>query len=118
MRILLSGTLTPEVLAQVADAMVEAESAADVCPPRVTDLARVTRFEVGFDDIFWLARQRRQHPPANPIRSAVVVSTPVQVGFARMLQTLNDHPQVTLRIFADVDVALAWLADDPPAPHA
>ncbi len=110
MRIVLSGTLTSEDLVEAADAMGEAESAADVCPPRVTDLARVTRFEVGFDDMFRLARRRRRQPPANPIRSAVVAATPVQVGFARMLQTLNDHPKVTMRIFSDLDGALAWVA--------
>lgn len=110
MRIVLSGVLTSEELVRVADTMGEAEDAAVVCPPRVTDLARVTRFEVGFEDMFWLARRRREQPPANPIRSAVVATTPVQVGFARMLQTLNDHPWVTMRIFPDADGALAWLA--------
>ncbi|MET0399057.1 MAG: hypothetical protein ABW277_19850 [Longimicrobiaceae bacterium] len=110
MRIVLSGTLTSEELVRVADAMGEAEDAMVVCPPRVTDLERVTRFEVGFEDMFRLARRRRQQPPANPIRSAIVATTPVQVGFARMLQTLNDHPWVTMRIFPDADGALAWLA--------
>lgn len=114
MRIVLTGTLTSEDLVRVADAMGEAEDAADVCPPRVTDLACVARFEVGFDDMFRLARRRRQQPPANPIRSAVVASTPVQIGYARMLQTLNDHPQVTMRIFGDADGALAWLTDGAP----
>ncbi len=118
MRIVLSGTLTPEDLVRVADAMGEAEDAADVCPHRVTDLSGVTRFDIGFNDMFELAQRRRRQPPANPVRSAIVASTPVQLGFARMLQTLNDHPQITMRIFPDVDGALAWLAEEPPAPAA
>ncbi|HEX6372636.1 MAG TPA: hypothetical protein VF006_27195 [Longimicrobium sp.] len=118
MRIVFSGTLTPEELGRVADAIGDAEDAADVCPHRVTDMTALTRFEVGFDDMFQLARRRRERSPANPIRSAIVASTPVQLGFARMFQTLNDHPQVTLRIFPDVDGALAWLAEEPPAPCA
>ena len=115
-RVVLSGTLAPEELVRVADAMVAAERAAEVCPHRVTDLTGVTRFEVGFDDMSELARRRRQQPPANPIRSAVVAATPVQLGFARMLQTLNDHPRITMRIFPDLDGALAWLAEAPTGP--
>ncbi|HEV7589763.1 MAG TPA: hypothetical protein VGO40_16730 [Longimicrobium sp.] len=111
LRIVLAGTLTPGDLGRLADAMAETEDAADVCPHRVTDLTGVTRFEVGFDDMFELARRRRERSPANPIRSAFVASTPVQLGFARMFQTLNDHPLIALRIFPDLDAALAWLAE-------
>lgn len=114
LRITLSGTLTPEELGRLADALVEAEGAAAVCPDRVTDLTGLTRFEVGFDDMFEMARRRRERPPANPIRSAIVACTPVQLGFARMFQTLNDHPRITLRIFSDLDGALAWAQGDAP----
>ena len=116
MRVVLSGTLVPEELVRVADAMGAAERAAEVCPHRVTDLTGVTRFEIGFDDVSALARRRRQQPPANPVRSAIVAATPVQLGFARMLQTLNDHPQITMRIFPDLDGALAWLAEPAAGP--
>ena len=114
-RIAISGTLTPADLERLADTLLEMEGASAVCPHRVTDLTDLTRFDVGFDDMFSLARRRRAVPPANPIRSAIVASTPVQLGFARMFQTLNDHPQVTLRIFADLDAALAWLGEEGPA---
>ncbi|HWK89519.1 MAG TPA: hypothetical protein VNP72_05970 [Longimicrobium sp.] len=100
----------------MADAIGEAEDARDVCPDRVTDFTGVVRFEVGFDDISELARRRRQQPPAHPIRSAVVAATPVQTGFARMLQTLNDHPRITMRIFSDLESALAWVAEEAPPP--
>ena len=113
MRIVLTGTLVPEVLVRMADALREAEAAAAVCPHRVTDLTGVTRFDVGFTDMSELARWRRERSPANPIRSAIVASTPVQLGFARMFQTLNDHPWITLRIFPDMDGALAWLTEEP-----
>jgi hypothetical protein len=116
LRITLSGTLTPEALVRMADALTEAEAAAAVCPHRVTDLTGLVRFEVGFDEMFQLARRRREMAPANPIRSALVACTPVQLGFARMFQTLNDHPRITMRIFPDLDGALAWLAEEPPAP--
>jgi hypothetical protein len=113
LRIVLSGTVIPEELGRLADAIGEAEGACDVCPHRVTDFTGVARFKLGFDDVSELARRRRGLPPANPIRSAVVAATPVQLGFARMIQTLNDHPRITMRIFPDVDGALAWLAEEP-----
>jgi hypothetical protein len=113
LRIVLSGTLVPEELAGMADALRELEGAVAMCPPRVTDLTALTRFEIGFEDMLQVAQRRREMAPANPIRSAIVASTPVQLGFARMFQTLNDHPQITLRIFPDVDGALAWLAEAP-----
>lgn len=116
MRIVLSGTLVPEQLVRMADALGEAEAVCDVCPHRVTDLTGLARFEVGFDDMFQLAQRRREMAPGNPIRSAIVAATPVQLGFARMFQTLNDHPWITMRIFPDVDGALAWLAEEPPSP--
>jgi hypothetical protein len=115
-RIVLSGTLTPEELVRVADAMSVAERAGEVCPHRVTDLTGVTRFEVGFGDMSELARRRREQPPQNPVRSALVAALPVQLGMARMLQTLNDHPRITMRIFSDLNGALAWLAEAPTAP--
>ncbi len=115
-RIVLSGTLVPEELVRMADALGEVEAAAAVCPHRVTDLTGLTRFEIGFDDMFQLAQRRREMSPANPIRSAIVASLPVQLGFARMFQTLNDHPRITMRIFPDMDGALAWLSEEPAGP--
>lgn len=115
LRIVLSGTLIPEELVRMADALGETEGAAAVCPHRVTDMTALTRFEVGFDEMSELAKRRRGMSPANPIRSAIVAATPVQLGFARMFQTLNDHPRITVRIFPDLDGALAWLAEEPPA---
>jgi hypothetical protein len=109
LRIVMPATLTAAELDGIAAALTEIERSAAVTPHRLVDMSGVTRFQVGFTDMFALAELRRAHPPANPIRSALVASTPVQVGFARMFQTLNDHPLVDVRIFPDVDSALAWL---------
>ena len=44
-----------------------------------------------------------------PIRSALVASKPVQFGFARMFQMLNDNPRVQIRIFGSLEEAHQWL---------
>jgi len=56
-----------------------------------------------------LAERRRTVALQHPIRSAIVAPTPVSFGFARMFQTLNDHPQIAISIFSTVEAAEAWL---------
>jgi len=46
---------------------------------------------------------------AEAVKSAIVAATPVQVGYARMFQMLNEHPSVTVEIFGDLPTAVAWL---------
>ena len=109
-RVVMSGALTGDDLVRLADELSSHEDGA--APDRVTDMTALTGIDVGFDEIFALARRRRASELANPVRSALVAATPLQHGFARMYQTLNDHPQITLRIFPDMAAALAWLGED------
>jgi hypothetical protein len=60
-------------------------------------------------DVANIAHLRETIAPANPIRTAVVAHTAAQQGYARMFQTLNDHPLVTVAVFADRAAAGAWL---------
>lgn len=83
-----------------------------VTPSRVTSLADVTHVAVGFSEMLDFVARRRAVGPRQPIRSALVVAEAVQFGIARMFQTLNDHPQVTVRIFQDEATALAWLGEE------
>ena len=116
LRIVMPATLTPADLYRIAAALTEIERSAAVTPHRLVDMSGVTQFQVGFEEMFAMAELRRAHPPSNPIRSAWVASSQVQVGFARMFQTLNDHPQITLRIFPDLGAALVWVAGDAAEP--
>jgi hypothetical protein len=114
-RIRLYDVLSPGDLIGLADAVLAAE-AGPVAPDRVTDMSGVRRFEVGYADFFSIAARRRGSQLPNTIKSAIVVGNPTQFGMARMFQTLNDHPQVTVEIFDDEAAALRWLAtpDDQP----
>lgn len=60
-----------------------------------------------------MARERRTLALKNAFRSALVVSSPVTFGYARVFQTLMDNPLVTLRIFHDLAEAETWLASPP-----
>jgi hypothetical protein len=110
LRIRLHDTITPRDLRELADAVLEAEARSLPMPDRVTDMTEVTNVEVGFVDFLAFAERRLGMELPNPIKSAIVVASRVQLGIARMFQTLNDHPQVTVEIFHDLGEALSWLA--------
>jgi hypothetical protein len=74
----------------------------------MTDLAR---FDVGFNSVDALASRRRESRVVGPTRTAILVMNELQFGVARMYQTLNDHPQITTRIFRDRDEAMRWLEE-------
>ena len=76
---------------------------------RLTDLTALDRIDVGFEEVFALARERADRRVAAPIRSALVANRPVQFGFARMFQILNDNPRIQIRIFDNREEAQRWL---------
>src|SRR5262245_16022411 len=76
---------------------------------RLTDLTAVERIDVGFEEVFALAQRRMNRRVPAPIRSALVASRPVQFGFARMFQMLNDNPRIQIRIFGTLEEARQWL---------
>jgi hypothetical protein len=107
-------TLTGDVLAadlQGALREVEAlEAQSAFVPDRLIDLSGATDLNVAFPDVYEIAQRRHHSRFPNPFRSAVVATTPLQIGFARMFQTLNDHPQIHIRIFDNSMTAAVWLS--------
>lgn len=76
---------------------------------RLTDLTGLDRIDVGFEEVFALAHRRALRPIPVPVRSALVASKPVQFGFARMFQMLNDNPRIQIRVFGTLTEAEQWL---------
>lgn len=110
-RLNVSGVMTHEDLSRIAaeGARIEAESPAT--PHRLTDLSGLERLDLKFADVMELVQKRKAGQYRNPFKSAIVATTAEQHGFARMFQTLNDHPQITVAVFSDVAAAEAWLAE-------
>jgi hypothetical protein len=111
LRIVLSGELTRDEFGRFVAEVERLEAASLPWPDRVTDLTGLRRVDIGFDDMARLAQRRRDLDIPNPIRSAIAARDAVQLGYARMYQTLNDHPLIDLRVFPDVEQALAWLSE-------
>lgn len=76
---------------------------------RLTDLTALERIDVGFEEVFGLAVNRAERKVTAPVRSALVANRPVQFGFARMFQMLNDNPRIEIRIFGNLEEAQQWL---------
>jgi hypothetical protein len=115
LRIELFGTITRGDLEMIAQELAALEGTLEVTPHRLTEVQGVIGREIGFPEVLALAERRRAVRLRNPVKSAIVAAQPVSVGYARMIQTLHNHPQVEVQIFSTLEVAEAWLMEDQAA---
>jgi hypothetical protein len=109
LQVTLYDALTPRDLTEIMHEADEIEKDLDPVPHRITVTSAVTDVQVCYAEVKVFAWHRRVIQFPNTFRSAIVVSSPVQRGIARMFQTLNDNPQILIEIFDDEPTALAWL---------
>ena len=109
LKLVLSGTFTNGDMSRAAAEVAEVEAASDVVPHRSVDLRAINRLEIDFAGVFTVTEILRRRNLRNSIKTAVIASDIVQFGFARMFQTLNDHPQIVVAIFGDDEDAHQWL---------
>ena len=109
LRIEFSGTFTNQDLAHGAIDVAELEESSESIPHRIADLRAVERLEINFVGVLALALDRRRRQFKNPFKTAIIAPDLVRYGFARMFQTLNDHPQIQIAIFGEEAEALNWL---------
>ena len=105
------GELTAADLRALAAEVRTIERARPVPHNRLNDLSEVSGIQLTYADMFDYIAHRRGQWRTLPLRSALVASSPLSVGFARMFQTLSEQSEV--QIFATLEEAEAWLA--PPA---
>jgi hypothetical protein len=108
-RITFSGVVTKADLTESIGELARIEATCDPIPDRLTDLTGVVDRDWDPGKVLQAAKTRRAEEFPNPFRSAVVAPTPVAFGFARMFQTLNDHPKIEVRVFKTMADAEAWL---------
>jgi hypothetical protein len=104
------GAVSPADLQALADQTHTMEERLQV-PNRLTDLTAVERFEFDFTAVSALAERRRAVRFQAPIRSAIIAVAPVAIGFSRMFQTLNDNPQIEIRIVSSREEAEVWFGE-------
>jgi hypothetical protein len=108
----LSGVIHDDDLVELLRLVLEAESRPPKVPHRLTDLSELTELHLTFSGMSERIHPRRAMKFPNEFKSAIVAPDLVQFGFARMFQALNDHPQIDIRVFRDLDSARAWV-DEP-----
>src|SRR5262245_46964140 len=111
-RAVFSDSMTAADLRTLADELAAIERTLPMALDRLTDLSHVSDIQLTYPDMLAYVEHRRAQRLANPVKCALVASRPVGVGFARMFQTLSDHPQVTVDLFATLEEAEAWLLAD------
>lgn len=109
----MAGVIVAADLPGHAQDLARIEAGLPASPHRIADLTAVTGGDVSFDQVNGFAALRRTARLRNPVKSAIVVRTPVQFGVARTFQTLNDNPDITIRVFRDDAEARAWLRNTP-----
>jgi hypothetical protein len=113
LRVVVTGRLTREEVIALGIEVRKLEETCGRLPDRLTDVSGVEISELTGDDVREFARRRREARYPNPFRNAIVAPQPVQFGYARMFQTLADHPDITTQVFSDEASALAWLREKP-----
>ena len=109
-RVVFFDDMTGHDLRSLADLVAAIERERAVAPNRLTDLSQITGAQLTYTNVFDFVEHRKRQQLANSVKSAIVAPRPVQLGFARMFQTLNDHPQIEIQIFPTLAEAEAWLA--------
>jgi hypothetical protein len=111
LQITLNGHVTGNDLQKIVAETAQFERA-PIIPHRVTDLSEITNLDVSFPDVMTIAQQRRVLRFQNSFKSAIIAHDDLHLGYARMFQTLNDNPQIYIRIFADRQAADRWVLSD------
>lgn len=107
----MSGCISlPDLLAYASE-VAAIEIRLPVTPHRLAHLTSGTVGDVNFIDLHTFATTRQAVPPRNPVKSAIIAGDAVQYGFARMFQTLSEHPDIRVEIFQSEAPALAWLRE-------
>jgi hypothetical protein len=103
-----SGVLTEDDLLAAIAEIARIEDASSTSKDRITDLTGLEDIRIGFTEMLMLANQRRKRTFTAPVKSALIAHRSLHVGYARMFQTLNEHPQMAVRIVGSREEAVRW----------
>lgn len=111
LRVRARGAITVDELRTIVTEMEQRFLSAKKWPNNLLDLTGIDLSGIGFIDMMSLAKGRQSVKPPHPIRTAIVSDSRTVTGFARMFQSMNSNPDITVQIFESVADAEAWLAN-------
>lgn len=96
------------------------DRATSAVPYRVVDVTSAESIEISHSSMFEFARRWRGRSHAYPNKNAIIAVSGVEVGLARMLQTLIDSADVEVRIVQSLREARDWFEGRRPVivPHS
>ena len=109
-RVWFFGVLTAGDLKSVANELGEYEKALGRVPDRLVDMSEMVATGATFQLAILAARARGVQKFPNDFRSALVSPRVEVAGFAHIFRNLNRNPQITLKVFEQVEDAESWLA--------
>ena len=109
LRLKLHGTVSSADLFGMLGALNRLERELPQVPHRLIDLTEIMSSEVKAEEIREIAARRQASHYKNGFRSAIAAVKPAQLGYARMFQILNEHPEIEIQIFPTPDEAVVWL---------
>ena len=107
-RVTLQGTVSGAELHELITEMEQLVEGRSAWPDSLFDL-RGVELTLGITDMMGLARRREATKPPHAVRTAFVADSALLTGFARMFQSTNHDPNVTIEVFSDLEAAQAWL---------
>jgi hypothetical protein len=105
-------TLSVDDLNQAADA-IDIIDRTSPGRDRLIDATAVTGIQVDFEAVTRFAEDRRRYCRARRVKAAVLVTSNVMFGLARMYEQMLENPRVAVEVFRDRAAALAWLGVSP-----
>ncbi len=109
--IVFNGVLMDADLKHLAQQLQQIDEEFPRSPDRFADFSHVTEIKWNFDTISAFAKLRRQTPPKNEIKVAMVAPLSTHYGFARMYQSLMDGRSWKYQIFKTLPEARQWLGE-------
>ncbi|MDQ5981134.1 MAG: hypothetical protein QG602_4112 [Verrucomicrobiota bacterium] len=70
-----------------------------------------------YDAMHSYGRNLQQVKLPNPCRVASVCNHTIGFGLARMMQLINQNPDLDMKVFSEKEAALCWLTETPKKPE-
>ena len=113
LRVTYSGHVTQDEVINSARDVASLRATLAQVPDQLMDFSGIGKQDTRYELLQPIGTALRKQIFPNAFRYAMVASTPVSYGIARMFQTLVSHPQIDARVFKSADEAEAWLAEKP-----
>jgi hypothetical protein len=110
-RVAFSGTMTNRDILELGERIRKTSDGDLVKLNGLIDLRELTNIDMNFSVVSTFAAALRRRSLSNKVKVAILGNRPIQYGFARMLQSLLNHPQVEVEVFENENDAFDWLSN-------